>query len=157
MKPSIGMSSKHLDKSIVLLTAILSDEMILYIKTRKFHWNVTGESFMELHKLFEVQYTELEKSIDIVAERINQLGGKTIGTMKEFLQHTQLKEMPNSYPTQKEMLKLLLTDHEAIATLLHKQVEEITDEKKDIGTADLFTKLTQEHEANAWILRRYLQ
>jgi len=59
MKPDIGIAEKYLEKSISMLTVILSDEVILYTKTRKFHWNVCGESFMELHKLFQNQYTEL--------------------------------------------------------------------------------------------------
>ncbi|HQZ24770.1 MAG TPA: ferritin-like domain-containing protein [Flavobacterium sp.] len=50
--------------AIVLLSVVLADEMTLYVKTRKFHWNVAGLSFMELHKLFESQYTELEAIID---------------------------------------------------------------------------------------------
>ena len=76
MTPKIGITEKDLDKSIELLSVILSDEMTLYIKTRKFHWNVCGESFMELHKLFEQQYKDLEEIIDLVAERISKLGGK---------------------------------------------------------------------------------
>src|ERR1017187_4965900 len=98
MKPTIGITENHLHKSINLLSFVLSDEMTLYVKTRKFHWNVFGESFMELHKLFESQYTELEESIDAIAERINKLGGKTIGTMKEFSELTRIKESPNNYP-----------------------------------------------------------
>ena len=101
-------------KSVQILSTILSDEMTLYIKTRKFHWNVCGESFMELHKLFQTQYTELEETVDAIAERISKLGGKTIGTMKEYAQLTRLKESPDKYPSQKEMLKELLSDHEAI-------------------------------------------
>jgi starvation-inducible DNA-binding protein len=76
MIPKIGISDTNLKKSSNLLTVVLSDEMTLYIKTRKFHWNVAGESFMELHKLFESQYTALEIVIDEVAERINKLGEK---------------------------------------------------------------------------------
>ena len=70
MKPNIGISEKNLKQTVIVLTAVLADEMVLYIKTRKFHWNVGGESFMEFHKLFENQYTQLEESIDEVAERI---------------------------------------------------------------------------------------
>ena len=58
MKPDIGLTEKQLHKSISPLTSLLSDEMVLYCKTRKFHWNVSGESFMELHKLFQAQYTQ---------------------------------------------------------------------------------------------------
>ena len=105
MKPEIGISEKNLHKSIILLSSTLADEMTLYIKTRKFHWNISGDSFMELHKLFQIQYTELEETIDEVAERIGKLGGKAIGTMKEFSKLTRLEEMPDKYPTQKEMMK----------------------------------------------------
>ena len=84
MKPNIGISEKNLKNSSELLSIVLADEMALYIKTRKAHWNVTGESFMELHKLFENQYKQLEESIDEIAERIGKLGGKTIGTMQEY-------------------------------------------------------------------------
>ena len=156
MKPKIEITDAHLKSSIDLLSILLSDEMTLYVKTRKFHWNVSGESFMELHKLFEAQYTELEKVIDEVAERISKLGGKTIGTMSEFLQHSRIKENPNSYPGQKEMLSELLTDHETLVAELRKDIDECADTNHDAGSADMLTKVLQLHESNAWILRRYL-
>src|SRR5205814_6705947 len=98
MKPNIGLSEKNLKSITGLLSNVLSDAMLLYIKTRKFHWNVSGNSFMELHKLFEKQYKILEESIDEIAERINKLGTKTPGTMQEFMKMTSLKEMPGKYP-----------------------------------------------------------
>jgi starvation-inducible DNA-binding protein len=157
MKPKIGISDKNLKNSASNLECVLADEMTLYIKTRKFHWNVCGESFMELHKLFEGQYQQIEISIDAVAERINKLGSKTIGTMAEFMECTRLKESPNTYPSQKEMLKELLNDHETVVTQLRKDIELATDKNKDLGTADFLTGLMEQHETNAWVLRRYLQ
>ncbi len=156
MAPKIGISEKNLGNSIKLLSTILADEMTLYIKTRKFHWNVSGESFMELHKLFQGQYTELEETVDLVAERISKLGGKTIGTMKEFVHHSRIKESPDKYPSQKEMLKELLENHEAIVIQLRKDIIECSDKNKDAGTADFLTGLMEQHESTAWILRRYL-
>lgn len=156
MTPKIGISEINLKKSIDLLSVVLSDEMTLYVKTRKFHWNVTGESFMELHKLFENQYSEFEEIIDEVAERISKLGGKTIGTMTEFLQQSRIKETPNNYPTQKVMLSELLKDNETIITELRKDIEICATETQDAGSSDLLTKILQQHETIAWILRRYL-
>ncbi|MEO8516122.1 MAG: DNA starvation/stationary phase protection protein [Flavobacterium sp.] len=156
MVPKIGISENNLQKSVELLSVILSDEMLLYIKTRKFHWNVSGESFMELHKLFEGQYTEIEIIIDEVAERINKLGSKTIGTMAEFSDRTRLKESPNKYPSQKQMIMELLEDHESLTTELRKDIDLCADGNHDAGTADLLTKILQQHETTAWILRRYL-
>lgn len=156
MQPHIGISEKNLKGVNTLLGAALADEVLLYTKTRKFHWNVSGESFMELHLLFEKQYHELEEAIDEIAERINKLGGKTIGTMKEFLELTHLEEAPGKYPPRKEMIKELLEDHESIVVQLRKDVEACTDELKDAGTADFLTGLMEDHETNAWKLRRYL-
>ena len=85
MHPNIGLSSKNLKSITDLLSLVLSDAIVLYTKTRKFHWNVSGNSFMELHKLFEKQYKILEEAIDEIAERINKLGAKTPGTIEEFL------------------------------------------------------------------------
>src|ERR1700748_2324049 len=155
MQPHIGIEEKNLKNVNAVLSAVLADAVVLYTKTRKFHWNVAGESFMELHLLFEKQYTELEEAVDEIAERINKLGGKTIGTMKEFLDLTHLKEAPGKYPDRKEMIKELLEDHETIVVHLRKAVEECTDDLKDAGTADFLTELMEEHETNAWKLRRY--
>lgn len=154
--PKIGITKTHLQQSAAILSVVLADEMTLYVKTRKFHWNVTGESFMELHKLFEGQYTQLEKTIDEVAERINKLGSKTIGTMKEFTSHTRLKEKENVYPSQTDMILELLNDNEYLITEIRKDIDTCSDTIKDAGTADLLTKILQEHETMAWILRRYL-
>lgn len=156
MKPEIGISEKHLSGSINLLSALLADEVVLYTKTRKFHWNVCGDSFMELHKLFQSQYSELEANIDSVAERISKLGGKAIGTLKEFSQQTRLKENPGKNPSQKDMLKELLHDHESMVKILRHDIDVCGEKHNDAGTADFLTGMLAEHESVAWILRRYL-
>ena len=156
MKPNIGITDKHLKSTVEMLSALLSDEMTLYIKTRKSHWNVTGESFMELHKLFEGQYKDLEEAIDEIAERIGKLGGKTIGTMAEFVKLSSIKEHPVVYLSPKDMIRELLADHEAAIIQLRKNIEECAEKNKDAGTADFLTGLMESHETTAWILRRYL-
>ena len=155
MKPNIGLSEKKLEAIIKSLSVVLADQVTLYTKTRKFHWNISGDSFMELHKLFENQYKLIEESIDLVAERISKLGGKTIGTMSEFAKLTSLKEHPNKYPSSKDMIKELLDDHETIIRELRKNVDECAEKHKDAGTADFLTGLMEEHETIAWTLRRY--
>ncbi len=155
-QPNIGITESHLKSINAMLSAVLSDGALLYTKTRKFHWNVSGESFMELHLLFEAQYKKLEEAIDAVAERINKLGGKTIGTMKEFVSLSAIKESPGVYPARMEMIKELLKDHETIIKRLRKNIDDCTEKYKDAGTADFLTGLMEEHETIAWKLRRYL-
>jgi len=154
LAPKIGLEKKELSQSIKDLTVVLSNEMVLYVKSRKFHWNVTGNSFMELHKLFENQYSKLEKTIDEVAERISKLGGKTIGTMKEFIENSILKE-ESKYVNQNQMLEELLDDHEKIIIQLREFIEKAED-AHDAGTADFLTSVLQDHESKSWILRKYL-
>lgn len=157
MNPNIGLSTKKLKGITDILSNVLADAMVLYTKTRKFHWNVSGNSFMELHKLFEKQYKMLEEAIDEIAERINKLGAKTPGTMQEFLDMAFLKESPGKYPAQQEMIKELLKDHEAVIIQLRKFIDDCDEKFGDIGTSDFLTDLLKEHETIAWTLRRYLQ
>jgi starvation-inducible DNA-binding protein len=155
MKPNIGISDENLKGVIELLSNGLSNEVMLYTKLRKFHWNVCGESFMEFHKLFEAQYKQLEEAIDEIAERINKLGGKTIGTTKEFGERTAIKESPGEYPDSMSMVRELLQDHETIIRQLRKDVDDCEEKYHDAGTADFLTGKMEDHEGLAWELRRY--
>ena len=157
MNPNIGLSSKSLKGIAGILIYVLADAILLYTKTRKFHWNVSGNSFMELHQLFEKQYKILEKAIDEIAERINKLGSKTPGTLQEFLEMTSLKESPGRYPSQKEMIRELLKDHESVIIQLRQFIDDCDEKFGDVGTADFLTDLIKEHETISWTLRRYLQ
>jgi starvation-inducible DNA-binding protein len=155
MEPKIGINKNNLEASVKKLTVVLANEMVLYVKTRKFHWNVSGNSFMELHKLFEAQYSDLEETIDEIAERITKLGSKAIGTMKEFIEHAILEESIK-YEDQDKMLHELLSDHEKILKQLREFIKETEENTNDYGTADYLTALLQRHETKAWILRKYI-
>ena len=154
MKPNIGIAVKNIEAIVLSLTTLLATQVSLYTKTRKFHWNICGNSFMEHHKLFEDHYKALEKSIDEVAERVSKLGKNVIGTMMEFSELSIIREHPGKYPTGKHMIEELLTDHEIIIIELRKWVNSTSHD--DAGTADLLTSLMKEHETMAWTLRRYL-
>lgn|SRR3989338_9557980 len=156
MKTNIGLSDKEKQGCIGILDRVLSDEYVLYTKTRNYHWNVTGPDFSELHKFFEVQYAELNIVIDDVAERARALGGRSLGSLAEFLKETRLKEDKSGSTDSKHMLKSLLADHEAIIQLLRKDVDACTDDHHDTGTADFLTGLMEQHEKTAWMLRAYL-
>ena len=155
LKPNIGISAANLKKITNSLSEVLADNVMIYLKTRKFHWNVSGESFMEYHKLFESQYKQLEEAIDEVAERISKLGSPTPGTTQEYVKLSQIKEAPGKVPSSKEMVKELLADHESIIQSLRKKISECDDDFKDAGTADFLTSLMEQEETIAWTLRRY--
>lgn len=105
-KANIGLAPNTRQKISGILGKILSDQYVLYTKTRNYHWNVTGEDFAQYHKLFEDQYSAIDSDIDDVAERIRALGAKAPSTLNEFLKLTALREHPAKYPNAKTMLPI---------------------------------------------------
>lgn len=155
MKPNIGISTKGREAVITTLGRLLADEHVLYVKTRNFHWNVTGLDFGSLHALFEKQYDELSESIDEIAERLRSLGGVAPGSMKEFLKLARLDEQPGDALPAEKMIAALLADHEAVARSLRADIE-IAEKAGDTGTEDFLTGLLEAHEKTAWMLRAHL-
>ena len=156
MKPNIGILDGHLAETADLLNALLADEFTLYAKTRNYHWNVAGPSFMEMHKFFEGQYEELDEMMDAVAERVRMLGHYALGTLSAFSKATRLTEGQDEANTAK-MIVSLLDDHETIIRECRKDIETVADKYKDAGTADFITGIMKEHEKMAWMLRAYLR
>ncbi|MGH7825985.1 MAG: Dps family protein [Candidatus Binatia bacterium] len=156
MKPNIDLSDEQREGVVKILNLLLSDEYLLYTKTRNYHWNVTGPQFNDLHKFFEEQYTELNEVVDDVAERARSLGGSALGTLAEFTQGTRLKEHPGQYPSAREMIANLLADHEAIIRQLRIDLETCAEKYQDMGTNDFLTGLMEKHEKMAWMLRAFL-
>ena len=157
MKPDLGIKEKDLTEINDLLNHVLADGNVLYMKLRKFHWNLSGDNFMELHKLFEEQYDAVAEAIDEVAERISTLGGVAIGTTSEFAELSLLIENPGKIPTNQEMIKELVNDHETIVKSLRKFVDDTEEKYGDKGTSDFLTGLMQAHEKMAWKLRKYFK
>ena len=156
MKTNIAISDKNRQETVKILSRVLSDEYVLYTKTRNYHWNVTGTDFSELHKFFEAQYEELDDIIDEVAERSRSLGGQSLGTLAAFLKTTGLKEYPGKYPSAVKMIEALLDDHETIIRNLREDLDACASRYKDMGTSDFLTGLMEQHEKMAWMLRSYL-
>jgi starvation-inducible DNA-binding protein len=155
-KPNIGISDRHREGVIQILNTVLSDEFILYTTTRNFHWNVVGPQFSQLHRLFDEQYQELNTVVDEVAERTCALGGKGLGTLVDFLEHTRLKERTETGDAQ-IMIAALLGDHEELIRHLRDDSNACSETHQDKGTDDFLTGLMEQHEKMAWMLRAFLE
>jgi starvation-inducible DNA-binding protein len=157
MAPKIGLSEEVRDRVIGILNRTLADEHALYVKTRNYHWNVTGPQFRSLHEMLEEFYQKLAPLADDVAERARIMGGRAIGTMAEFSQQTRLSEQPGEAPEARKMVENLLADHEQIIRDLRQDVDVCADELHDQGTADFLTGLMEQHEKMAWMHRAFLE
>jgi starvation-inducible DNA-binding protein len=152
---NIGLIPSNQKTVAETLNRLLADASLLYTKTRKFHWNVTGPNFSELHSLFQGQYEALAEAADELAERVRQLGQEPLGTLQEFKDKASLKEYPGKQQDSASMLEELLSDHESVIRALRVAIE-TCEKAKDAGTANFLTDLMQSHEKIAWILRSYI-
>ena len=156
MKVNIGISDKNRQAVATELNKLLADEHVLYNKTRNYHWSVEGPSFMEFHKLYEAQYTELAEMIDEIAERIRTIGHFAEGRLKEILKLAELDE-PAPPTDQASQIRNLEGDHEILIVRLRKLIGDFEDKNKDKGTADFATGIMKQHEKMAWMLRSYVR
>lgn len=152
MEANIGLSTKTRKEVAEILNHLLCDEMVIYIKTLKFHWNVHGIVFHDFHALFKEQYELMLDVSDEVAERVRAVGHDSFGTMAEFLKNTRLKEEPGKVPDALGMIKILLADHESVIRQIRKDVE-ACDKLGDDGTSNFLQDLMEKHEKVAWMLR----
>jgi starvation-inducible DNA-binding protein len=154
VKIDIGIPEKQRTKVAEGLSRLLADSYTLYLKTHKFHWNVTGPMFQTLHLMFETQYTELATAVDLVAERIRALGFYAPGSYAEFSKLSSIKES-EGVPKAEDMIRQLVEGQEAVVRTA-RSIFPIAEKASDEATADLLTQRIQLHEKTAWMLRSLL-
>lgn len=156
MKTQIGIPPEDSVQVADSLNRLLADENVLYIKTRKAHWNVEGRDFHAQHKFFEEQYRQLEEIIDNVAERIRSIGHFADASLQEFLKLTHLTEKVRENNDSLDFIKDLLEDHETIIIHIRENINRYANDWHDQGSSDFITGLMETHEKMAWMLRSSL-
>lgn len=137
------------------LKRLLADSYSLYLKTQKFHWNVTGPMFLTLHNFFETQYKELATAIDEIAERLRALGVTAPGSFTQFMTLAAVTEDTGT-PSAVEMIRRLLSDQETIGASA-RRLADAAAAVGDEGSADLAVRRRLVHQKSAWMLRSQLE
>ena len=150
-----GITEKNRTAEALALNSLLARELSLAAKTKKFHWNVTGPNFGDLHRFFDEQYSTLQTYSDDTAERIRALGKFAIGEPSEIVELNP-QNISSKVLNASEMLQELLHAHEAIIRELRLLAVDAQEKYTDIGTADFLTGLLEGHEKMAWMTRSYL-
>ncbi|WP_026776517.1 Dps family protein [Polaribacter sp. Hel_I_88] len=153
MKTNIGISEKNRKEVSDILGKLLADEFVLYTKTLRAHWNLEGHDFHTKHVFFEEHYDAIKIFTDSVAERIRKIGHYSPGTLKEFLDLTNLSEKYDGDNTSHDYTVALLKDHDTIIQYIRENLSKVGEDCKDVGSEDFLTGLMQEHEEMAWMLR----
>ena len=133
------------------LTVLLSDLFALYIKTKNFHWHVSGPNFRDYHLLLDEQSQQIFAIIDAVGERARKTGGTTLRSLG---QAEQLKRVPDNnadYVSPLEMLKELRDDNKALTANM-RELHGVTDDAKDVSTTSLLEEWIDQSEERTWFL-----
>lgn len=133
------------------INALVADVFTLYLKTKNYHWHMSGSHYRDYHLLLDEQADQIFAMIDVLAERVRKLGGLTIRSLDQIksLQHVQ--DDNETFVKPKEMLKRLMDDNKLLATEL-RAAHKICDQYNDIATASLLEVYVDETERRIWFL-----
>ena len=152
----IALSAEARGLSAQLLNAILADTTILYALYKKHHWLVAGPTFYQLHLLFDKHAEEQLELIDLIAERIQSLGGIAVGDPRHAAELTTIPRPPDGAEEVPVMIGRLLDAHETIIEKVRKALD-ATEKSKDLGTNDLLMgDVLRRHELQVWFVAEHV-
>ena len=133
------------------MNALLADVFALYLKTKNFHWHMSGPHFRDYHLLLDEQADQLYAMTDPIAERIRKTGGVTLRSIGHIARIQRVKDNDADYVEPRDMLAELREDNMTLAARL-REVHEVVDELRDIATASLIENWIDETERRTWFL-----
>jgi starvation-inducible DNA-binding protein len=133
------------------MNAILADVFALYLKTKNFHWHMSGPHFRDYHLLLDEQADQLFEMTDPIAERIRKVGGSTLRSIGHVARLQRVKDNDAEYVDPQDMLAELREENQALAGRL-REVHDVVDELRDIATASLIENWIDETERRVWFL-----
>ena len=133
------------------LNAILADVFALYLKTKNFHWHMSGPHFRDYHLLLDEQADQIYAMADPMAERIRKLGGTTMRSIGHIARTQRLLDNDAEYVQPLDMLAELCEDNKTVAAAL-RRAHDVCDEHRDIASASLIEVWIDETERRTWFL-----
>ncbi len=133
------------------INGLLSDVFALYLKTKNFHWHMSGPHFRDYHLMLDEQSDQIFAMTDVLAERVRKIGQLTLHSIGEISRNQRIKDNDAPFVTPQDMLAELREDNGVLAKHM-REVHEMVDEQKDIATASLLEVFVDETERRAWFL-----
>jgi starvation-inducible DNA-binding protein len=133
------------------LTSLLADVFALYVKTKNFHWHMSGPHFRDYHLLLDEQSEEIFAATDPIAERVRKLGGTTLRSIGQIKRQQRLLDNDADFVTPHDMLAELRGDNLLLIGYM-RETHDLCDEYRDVATASLLENWIDEGERRAWFL-----
>ena len=145
------LPQQAVDKISAALNILLADAFALYLKTKNFHWHVSGRHFRDYHLMLDEQSDAIFATTDQIAERVRKLGGITLRSIGQISKLQTIKDNNESYVPPREMLRELMDDNKKMAAAMRK-AHKLADDHEDSGTAGLLELFIDETERRTWFL-----
>ena len=133
------------------VNGLVADAFTLYLKTKNFHWHMSGPHFRDYHLMLDEQGDQIFASIDPLAERVRKLGQSTVRSIKHVSKLASLQDNDAEFVSPADMLRELVADNKAMAASMRK-THDICDDHKDVATASLLEVYIDETERRTWFL-----
>ncbi|MGA7925985.1 MAG: DNA starvation/stationary phase protection protein [Candidatus Sulfotelmatobacter sp.] len=138
------------------LRRLLADAFALYLKTKNFHWHMTGRHFRDYHLLLDEHAEQIFAMTDDIAERARKIGGKTLRSILDISRHQRLTDNDDENITPKGMLAELNADNQAL-TRYFRSAHELCEKYNDVATASLIEVWIDQTERRTWFLSEVVQ
>jgi starvation-inducible DNA-binding protein len=146
-----GLSAQATRDVSGALNAVLADIFALYLKTKNFHWHMSGPHFRDYHLLLDEQSAQIFATTDEIAERVRKVGGTTIRSIGHIARLQRVLDNDADYVDPHDMLAELRDDNGALAARL-REAHSVCDERGDVATASLLENYIDEAERRVWFL-----
>jgi starvation-inducible DNA-binding protein len=133
------------------MNAILADVFALYLKTKNFHWHLSGPHFRDYHLMFDEQGDQIFAMTDPIAERVRKIGGTTLTSIGHISRLQRILDNDAVYVEPEDMLAELCEDNKMLTARL-REAHNVCDEHRDIATASLIEVWIDETERRTWFL-----
>jgi starvation-inducible DNA-binding protein len=133
------------------LRGLLADVFALYVKTKNFHWHMSGPHFRDYHLLLDEHADQIFAMTDDIAERARKIGGTTLHSIGEIAKHQQLKDNNAEFVAPLDMLAELCADNQHLTKTL-REAHQVCDEHEDVATTSLIEVWIDQSERRTWFL-----
>nr|WP_210313597.1 DNA starvation/stationary phase protection protein [Rhodopseudomonas rhenobacensis] len=145
------MPQPAVDKISAALNVLLADAFALYLKTKNFHWHVSGRHFRDYHLMLDEQSDQVLATTDLLAERVRKIGGTTLRSIGHIAKLQTLQDNNDGYVPPQQMLVELMNDNKKVAAAM-RAAHKIIDELEDVASASLLENFIDETERRTWFL-----
>ncbi|HCW60262.1 MULTISPECIES: Dps family protein [Sphingobium] len=151
LKTPTDLKSNETKSVAQALNAALADSYALYLKTKNFHWHVSGPHFRDYHLMFDEQATQILGTTDAIAERVRKTGNTTLRSIGDIARHQTVKDNDADFVNASDMLKELRDDNLALVESF-RAVKEAATQAGDNATEGIVDDWTDQAEERAWFL-----